>query len=152
MILYRLRCDADHEFDAWFRNSETYDKQARAGLLACAVCGGAGVAKAPMAPRIGRDVAAPAPTAAPEPAPAPSPPVELPRELVLREMLRAIRRKVEAECDYVGPAFANEVRRIHDGEGDSRAIYGEATAAEVEALIDDGIEIGRVPWVPLRDG
>jgi hypothetical protein len=75
----------------------------------------------------------------------------MPREVVLREMLRALRRQVEANCDYVGEGFAEEARKIHDGEAEARGIYGEATTEQIEALTDDGIEIGQLPWVPLGD-
>ena len=33
MILYTLRCAADHEFEAWFRNGATYEAQAAAGEM-----------------------------------------------------------------------------------------------------------------------
>jgi hypothetical protein len=75
----------------------------------------------------------------------------MPREVVLREMLRMLRRQVEANCDYVGEGFAAEARKIHDGEAEARGIYGEATTEQIEALTDDGIEIGQLPWVPLGD-
>jgi hypothetical protein len=54
MILYALRCSHHHQFDAWFANSASFDKQAVIGAVACPVCGDTQVVKAPMAPRIGR--------------------------------------------------------------------------------------------------
>jgi len=62
-----------------------------------------------------------------------------------------MRKQVESNCDYVGPKFAEEARRIHRGEGRARGIYGEATPAESEKLADEGIEIASIPWVPLSD-
>jgi hypothetical protein len=62
-------------------------------------------------------------------------------------MLLAIRQQVEQNCDYVGERFAEEARRIHYGEVDPRGIYGEATNEESEALAEEGIEFGRIPWV-----
>jgi hypothetical protein len=70
----------------------------------------------------------------------------------LRAMLQHLRSEVERNCDYVGPQFANEARKIHNGESEPRGIYGEATPEESEALADDGIEVGKIPWVPLADG
>jgi len=53
MILYALRCqDCGHEHDVWFENMADYDAQ-RAGLT-CPSCGGGRVAKAIMAPNLGR--------------------------------------------------------------------------------------------------
>lgn len=70
------------------------------------------------------------------------------------EMLRAreARRLVEANCDYVGERFAEEARRIHYGEIDEKhGIYGELTEEEARALAEEGIEFGRIPWVPVAD-
>ena len=63
-----------------------------------------------------------------------------------------MRGEVEKNCDYVGGGFAEEARRIHNGEVKTRGIYGEATEAEREALSDEGIEVGRIPWIPRADG
>ena len=55
MILYRLRCSKGHEFESWFKDSKTYERQEKKSLIGCAVCGDAKVGRAPMAPRqIGR--------------------------------------------------------------------------------------------------
>ncbi len=151
MILYQLRCAKGHEFDSWFRNSETYDRQEKRGLLSCPSCGSAKVEKAIMAPRIGKGAAkrhraAPAPEAtAPEP-PTTAVKPELPA--AMQAMLSEVRRQVEANCDYVGPQFAEEARKIHYGERDKRGIYGETSDSEAEALRDEGIEFGRIPWLP----
>ena len=158
MIVFRLRCDAGHEFDGWFRSGDAFDAQAEAGHVECAVCGSSAVSKAIMAPRLSKGLS----KGGDEPAPLPAPVAEaavpdarmmaaMPREAALMHMLRALRRQVEANCDYVGGGFAEEARKIHEGEADARGIYGEATPAEIEALADDGIEIGQLPWVPLRD-
>jgi hypothetical protein len=67
-------------------------------------------------------------------------------------MLQKIRAEVERNCDYVGPDFADEARRIHRGEIEPRGIYGEASEEQAESLIDEGIEVARIPWVPRADG
>ena len=91
-----------------------------------------------MAPRLAR-------SAAPEKAPTPPSPEQT------RRMLQQVRRHVETTCDYVGERFAEEARRIHHGQADSRSIYGEASDAESRALADEGIEVARLPWVPTSD-
>ena len=53
MILYRLRCSQGHEFDSWFKDSKTYERQEKKSLVGCAVCGDAKVTRALMAPRLG---------------------------------------------------------------------------------------------------
>ena len=57
---------------------------------------------------------------------------------------------------------AEAARRMHEQQKDGpageakaaspRGIYGEATDAEAEALLEDGIEVARIPWVPRSDG
>ncbi|RVT95335.1 DUF1178 family protein [Rhodovarius crocodyli] len=158
MISFSLRCDSGHQFDSWFRSSDAFESQARAGLVECPHCGSAKVEKALMAPAVarvpgakGRPDAVPAPAPA-EAAPAPTKavaPKAMPAELV--SLLQRMRAEVEKNCDYVGNQFAEEARRIHNGDADERGIYGEATEAEAEALRDEGIEIGNIPWLPRAD-
>ena len=159
MILYRLRCAKGHEFDSWFKDSKTYERQEKKSLIGCAVCGSAKVERALMAPRIGRkgkDSAALAAAEAPaaETPVAPSPEQQqratlaqhIPREL--REALLKVRAEVEKNCEHVGDKFADEARKIHYGESDKRGIYGQTTDEEAEALAEEGIEFGRLPWIP----
>ena len=74
----------------------------------------------------------------------------MPAQLVA--LLQRMRTEVEKNCDYVGPSFAEEARKIHYGEVDPHGIYGETTPAEAEALADEGIEVQSLPWVPPADG
>src|ERR1700743_1764630 len=61
MIVYELRCSAGHGFEAWFRNSDTYDQQHAANQISCPICGIDDVSKAPMAPRIAKSRGEPTP-------------------------------------------------------------------------------------------
>jgi hypothetical protein len=147
MILFKLKCRAEHEFEGWFRDGATYERQAKRGLISCPTCGDVAIEKAPMAPRLARSVApeqAPPPPSLPEQVPPPSPEQ-------LHRMLQRLRRHVETTCDYVGERFAEEARRIHHGEADARGIYGEASDDESRELADEGIEVARLPWVPASD-
>ena len=155
MIHYQLRCSQQHEFDGWFQTSAVFDKQARAGLVECPVCGDLQVSRALMAPAVAsRDTSVqPEPAPAP-PARAPSPGMMTggPMPAHIRAMLQRMRAEVEKHCDYVGPAFADEARKMHHDESDKRGIYGETTPAEAEALAEEGIEFSRIPWVPRAEG
>jgi hypothetical protein len=134
MIHFSLRCAKGHEFEGWFRDGATYDKQAKAGKVACPECGSVKIEKAPMAPRLATT----------------SSKAELsPAEM--RKALVALRRHVETNCKYVGPRFAEEARKIHYGETEAKPIYGESTSDEAKALTDEGIAIGRIPWIPTED-
>ncbi len=154
MIRFTLRCQKGHEFEAWFRNGDTYDRQAKRGEVRCPDCGSPKVTKAIMAPAIGkgaRRAAAEVP-AAETPAPAAAAPEagEVHVAGKLREALREMRSFIEKNAEYVGPRFAEEARKMHKGEADERSIYGEASDAEAEALKEEGIEFGRIPWPKYR--
>ncbi|MGE3905145.1 MAG: DUF1178 family protein [Reyranellaceae bacterium] len=150
MILYSLCCSKDHGFDAWFPNSAAFDKQARKGIVVCPTCGDTDIRKAIMAPRISKGAARG--KAVERPPSGPTPPQPQPVNHVMapqmREMLLELRKQVESNCDYVGDQFAEEARKIHYGETEERGIYGEASDAEAEALREEGIEVGRIPWLP----
>lgn len=151
MIHYQLRCREDHQFDGWFKDSAAFEQQAGRRLVSCPECGDTEVNRALMAPALGRkratiDQGGTAQKAVPEEKAG----AGLPDQV--RAVLQRIRAEVERTSDYVGPAFAEEARRIHRGEGEQRSIYGETTAEQAEALAEDGIEVARIPWVPRADG
>jgi hypothetical protein len=145
MIRYDLRCAGGHAFDAWFRSSAGYDAERAADRIACPICGGTEVEKALMAPSVaaGRDrgALAPAETAA----------LSAPPAHPLHKALAELRRKLEREADYVGDRFVEEARRMHQGEADARAIWGEATLAEAKALAEEGAPIAPLPPLPKRN-
>lgn len=135
MIRYTLKCSAGHSFDSWFSDSATYDRLAKLGHVSCSICGDGSVTKALMAPRVNQ---------AEDRAPLTS------ERSPAEQALRALRNKVEAEGDYVGKTFAEEARRIHDGDSTERPIWGEATRDEAKALIEDGIPIAPLPFGPRK--
>ena len=148
MIRYDLRCANGHGFDAWFRDSAGYDSERAAGRVACPLCGDGEIEKALMAPAVpakGRDRTGE--RAAEPTAPALSAPPTHP----LHQALTELRRKLEREADYVGDRFAAEARRMHAGETEARAIWGEATLAEAKALVEEGAPIAPLPPLPKRD-
>lgn len=145
MILFKLKCASDHEFEAWFRDNAAYDRQRSRSLITCPDCGITSVEKAPMAPRLRRSRSAVEARDESKAATLPASPAQL------RRLLQEVRRQVESHCDYVGDRFADEARRMHRGETDTRGIYGEASNQQASELADEGIEIARIPWVPVSD-
>jgi len=149
MIRYDLTCEDGHAFEAWFANSAAYDAQVEAGYVTCAVCGGPKVSKALMAPGIGAKgddakQAAPKPESTGEMMAGP-----VPEEVQKR--LAALRREIERNSDNVGTKFASEARKMHVGDIEPRAIHGEATKEEAKSLIEDGVPIAPLPFMPKRD-
>jgi hypothetical protein len=144
MIKYALACDNGHQFESWFPNGAAYDEQARRGLVACPECGSGRVAKAIMAPAVvsgARVQGAPVEAAAE---------VALldRRQRALREAVRALRTEIEAKTDDVGRKFAELARSMHAGETPERAIRGQASGAEVEALLEEGVDVLPMPAAP----
>ncbi len=132
MIKYDLKCEQDHRFEGWFRNSAGFDEQRDAGEVACPECGSVKVEKAIMAPRLpGKANAQPA--------------------AAIRKELVKLREAVERDCDYVGPGFAEEARKIHYGETEARSIYGETSSEDAKALSEEGVTFARIPWVPKEN-
>ncbi len=134
MIKFELRCADGHGFEGWFRDGATYGAQVAGHEVACPVCGSTDVSKALMAPRIAKG--------------GPSPEEVRAAKAMVVEKLQEMRREIEANAEYVGPSFAEEARKIHYGETETKAIYGEASDTEAEALRDEGIEFARIPWLP----
>lgn len=135
MIRFALKCACGHRFESWFRDNAACEALMAAGHLSCPACGGADVAKAPMAPFVAsaRDTAA---EAAAEN-----------RDARVRAALLRLREAVEANSENVGTAFAEEARKIHYGEAPQRSIYGDATADEAEALAEEEIPFAQLPWI-----
>ena len=134
VIRYTLHCDQDHRFDSWFQSSSAFDTLSRAGHLSCTVCGSDKVERAMMAPSVRSE---------------PEPPLAAPRT-DQEKALRKLRNEVEANSEYVGPRFAYEARKMHDGDTPERPIWGEARLDDAKRLLDDGIPVAPLPFVPKR--
>jgi hypothetical protein len=137
MIRYALKCADGHRFDSWFQSAAAYDRLADAGHVACAVCGTGEVAKDLMTPRVSPDTRVPD-----RPLSQPASPAE--------QALAELRRKLETESTYVGDSFADEARKMHEGEAPKRQIHGEARLADAKKLIEDGIPVAPLPFLPRR--
>jgi hypothetical protein len=145
MIKYALSCEKDHSFESWFPDSASYDAQVRRGLIACPDCGSTRVSKAIMAPAIVSGQKAPRPHDE-----KPAAPVALldERQQRLRELTRHLRQEIIANTDDVGAKFPEEARAIHDGDAPARSIRGQATPEEARALIEEGVGVLPLPFLP----
>lgn len=120
MIRYALTCDKDHGFEGWFSASSDFDDQKATGLLICPQCGSKAVEKAIMAPSVrSSDKVA--------------------------QIADAIRNEIAENCDDVGENFTDEARAMYYGEKPSRGIYGQATAKQAKAMIEEGIPALPIP-------
>ena len=123
---YSLACVGEHEFEAWFSNSKTYDTQRKKKLVECPVCGSTDVKKQIMAPMVRSSDRA------------------VPTEVAAAKIAAEIRQHISSTHDYVGEKFADEARAMYYGETEHRPVWGEVTPEVAKDLIDEG-----VPAMPL---
>lgn len=136
MIRYTLSCDQGHEFTGWFQSSQGFDQLQAAGHVSCTQCGSKSVQKSLMAPNVVSKPALSADLTTPA----------NPRETALAKL----RQHIENTSDYVGISFAAEARAMHAGTTPERAIYGEARLDEARQLIEEGIPVAPLPFLPRR--
>jgi hypothetical protein len=130
MIRYALSCEHGHGFEAWFQNSATADAQLERGQVECAVCASTRVSKQIMAPQVRTSEAVDRNRA---------------RERAMAEAITKMRQHVRDTYTYVGDNFAAEARAMHAGEVDAKPVWGEATGADVVALLQEGVPVAPLP-------
>jgi len=142
MIQFSLKCDSGHRFDSWFQSASAFETLKDRGLVACSVCGSANVEKAVMAPRVttGRSKEAEKTVSGALSKPGSE----------MEKAVADLRKKIEAESDYVGDKFVEEARKMHDGDADARSIHGEAKLDDARKLIEDGIPVMPLPFMNNR--
>lgn len=138
MVVYDLICERDHPFEGWFASLEAFEAQQGKGLVSCPLCGSTAILRRPAAPRlnIARHSAGATTPVAMTP--------NLSPEALWRNVLAYIRKNTED----VGAAFPEEARKIHYGETAVRNIRGQASAQDVAALSDEGIDVMPIPNLP----
>ena len=149
MIIFDLTCGHGHRFEGWFASADDFDRQSKAVLVRCPVCDDASIVRVPSAKvHVGR-ATEDAPRAADDEPKATATDTEaamgLPRELVnkLREIVR--------NTENVGHRFPEEARKIHYEEVPPRAIRGQASKDDADALREEGIDFTSLPPFLTRD-
>lgn len=160
MKVLDLHCDAGHRFEGWFSSEEDYLAQKEKGFLTCPVCGSSHVNKALSAPRLNaksnsarraksgqqqeleRNRAAGQEVGAQE------------RQMLSEQEHRQLQaqwlrlaREMVAKAEDVGDSFAQEARRMHEGEAPQRSIYGQTTLKQARELWEDGIAALPLPAI-----
>ncbi len=147
MIRYTLKCSSDHGFDSWFQSAAAYESLVLSGHIACPVCGVVAVEKALMSPNVAIGGAARgdvSPERASQGGTLSTPSSEM------ETAMADLRRKVEANSEYVGMNFVAEARKMHDGTAPERSIYGEARPQDAIKLLQDGVPVAPLPFMPTR--
>jgi hypothetical protein len=146
VIVFDLRCDTGHVFEAWFGSSAAYEEQRTQGLVSCPLCGSGEIAKAVMAPNVAAkgNQRVQAPTS---PSPE-APPPEVVKAAI--QAIAAMQAKALETSQWVGVAFADKARAMHLGEEPVAQIHGQATPDEAKALAEEGVPVAPLllPVVP----
>ena len=165
MKKFSVICADGHDFEGWFADKDSLEKQITMKLVECPFCGIPDVKKALSAPnlstpktqkRASESLSLPspqdeAPSAAPVPAPPPpsvAGPQAMPSVTAMRMMLKQLHQTVQTEFKDVGTDFADTARKMHLGEAEPENIRGHCTDEERQELYDEGIEVGVLPDLP----
>jgi hypothetical protein len=135
MKVLNLQCSHGHGFEGWFASEDDFQGQLQRGLVECPLCGDPSVVKMPSAPRLnlggGREE--------------PKQDVMATPDAAMQAAWLKMVRHVMSSTEDVGERFAEEARRIHYGETEERGIRGQASRAETEALLEEGIGVLPLP-------
>jgi len=137
MIKYNLVCECGKDFESWFSSSTEYDVLKKRKLVNCIYCNSTSVKKSIMSPNL------------PVKSQKKSKKVQL--EQNIKKQLLNFRRYIEKNCKNVGDNFPQEARNIHYDKKTSKGIYGKATQEEANELLEEGIEVGTIPWINKYD-
>ena len=140
MKVLDLQCSGQHAFEGWFASEDDFVAQQLRGLVECPFCGDAQVSKKLSAPRLNLG------SGQPDAQPATQDVVlAAAADTAALSAWMAVARQILARTEDVGEQFAEEARRIHYGESPERGIRGQASRAETESLLDEGIAVLPLP-------
>ena len=156
MIKYKFRCESiycskENEFEAWFQNIESYEKQKKLGLLSCPTCGAEDVIKLLTTPNLNKlsngildnnkeqnnlNVSEKS--------------QDLQQKLNLKNIttfLRTLKKEVQKNSTYVGNELVEQARSMNQGKIEEKPIHGHGTPKDIEELREEGINVLNIPWV-----
>lgn len=147
MIVFDLHCKDGHRFEGWFGSARDFASQQKRGLLSCPSCGDNTIEKGLSAPRLNMG--------AQEPRALPQAPAQKTSDMhgkdpfaVAQILYSRMLDEILTKSEDVGARFPEEARKIYYQETPGRAIRGQATQDEHDALVDEGIPVARFPAIP----
>ena len=149
MIVFDLLCVKGHRFEGWFNSAADFTSQKERNLLSCPRCNSVEVRKIPSATRANLGAEPPKPAPQPTANMVKTPEMQGKDAFAIAQMLYSrMLDEVLTKTEDVGRDFAEEARKIHYEEAPARAIRGQATNEEHDALVDEGIPVARFPVPP----
>jgi hypothetical protein len=138
MIVFDLACDKRHPFEGWFVSADAFDQQAKAGDIACPVCGSVEITRQLSAPYVNTRSAGKQSDES----------QMVPVANAAQELKKKFIEHVMSSTEDVGRRFPEEARRIFYKEAPERAIRGTASGQEVGELKEEGIDVMAIPGTP----
>ena len=139
MKVLDLKCEQQHVFEGWFGSEADFLNQRARGLVECPVCGNASITKRLSAPRLNL-TSAPAGLSSTQDVVA-----SAESEPALQAVWMALAKRILANTVDVGNNFAEEARKIYYGEVKARGIRGQASRAQTDSLLEEGIAVMPLP-------
>ena len=132
MIVLNLQCSDGHSFEGWFDSVAAFDEQMSGGMMACPLCGQAGVTRLPSGSHVAKST------------------YGAESGHGMAQMMRVLSEMAQGSED-VAERFPEEARRMHYGETAPRHIRGQATLNETRELLEEGIPVLPLPFPPKED-
>ncbi len=136
MIKFDLVCENEHIFEASFDDSVSFEKQRKKKYIKCPFCDSSEISKSVMAPNVTNKSTS-------------SSKIDRKKNKLFsnyNKHVNKIKSEIEKNFKYVGKKFPEEARKIHYGESIDKPIYGEATEKESQDLVEEGIQLIRLPF------
>jgi hypothetical protein len=160
MVIYDLICDANHQFEGWFKNAEDMQKQRESGFLTCPFCDSMQITKKLTASKLTRksnslntsseSSAARQEVAVgggqnTEPGSATSPE----KFVKLQKMLGEVHSFIDQNFEDVGNRFSEEAINIHNGDREPSNIRGTASSEQIKEMAEQGVDAIPLPPKPI---
>ncbi len=136
MIAFDLICSNGHQFECWFKNSDSFEGQKSFGLITCPVCNENHVEKAFSSFAIRRHGEKAEKNA---------------EKNAAYQTLRKIYDYIDKNFEDVGLNFAREALKIHYGEVKQKNIRGMALPNEEKLLKEEGVPFLKIPIIKRLD-
>jgi len=148
VVIYDLICDAGHEFEGWFKNTQDLLSQKESKILTCPFCGSESVNKKLAAPNVTKKSNAVINNSSEKVA------ISIGNSskeyAQLQKLLGRVHDYVEKNFTDVGNRFTDEALSIHRGEKEPANIRGTASKSELKELAKEGVSAVPLPEKPVR--
>lgn len=152
MKVLDLQCQQNHSFEGWFGSEDDFQSQNARFLVECPFCGDHHITKMLSAPRLNlsgasqpfSDSSHSEQTSSDAVATTSSSSAALMPVEAQQAWMHMVQH-VLTNTEDVGGQFAQEARKMHYGETPERAIRGQVSREETSALLEEGIQVMRLP-------